>query len=484
MKYSFVLILLILSVSVLSAQVLTCRQIQETTSASGDSPHNGQSVTVQGIVTGIRYYTGSTASNYGFYISDPEGGPWSGLFVYNTQNSPLVGDKVQLTGSITEYYNFTELTSLTSYQVLSQGNPLPAPTVVTSGTLSFPATAEQYESVYVMVQNVNVLSAPNSYGEFNISDGSGSCQVDNQFFDIGHTWSGISMGQTWAEIRGLVDYSFSYYAINPRNMNDMVREYTLVNAAVWIQSETANIDENVTVSVQTSRLRSNYNVSEYTARIAFDPALIKYQGVDITGTLTLSNAVQVTLAATEDYVDIYYPAYDSGDYDGPMTSDTDGADLIKLIFTPVEYGEAIVSFGYFKYNDVSLASLNSGKVITPIRKKMAFLNISNDMNDKNIFNPSLNEKITIKYGYRLKDSDINAKATIRIYDVQGRQVNTIVNKNISAANGIEAFVWNGRDTNMNLLPIGVYYCHLEIVERDSGNREETVQPIVISSKLK
>jgi hypothetical protein len=46
--------------------------------------------------------------------------------------------------------------------------------------------------------------------------------------------------------------------------------------------------------------------------------------VDITGTLTLSNAVQVTLAATEDYVDIYYPAYDSGDYDGPMTSDTDG----------------------------------------------------------------------------------------------------------------------------------------------------------------
>jgi hypothetical protein len=50
------------------------------------------------------------------------------------------------------------------------------------------------------------------------------------------------MGQTWAEI-GFGRYSFSYYAINPRNMNDMVREYTLVNAAVWIQSETANIDE-------------------------------------------------------------------------------------------------------------------------------------------------------------------------------------------------------------------------------------------------
>jgi hypothetical protein len=55
-----------------------------------------------------------------------------------------------------------------------------------------------------MVQNVNVLSAPNSYGEFNISDGSGSCQVDNQFFDMvilgaGYPW--VRPGQK----SGLVD---------------------------------------------------------------------------------------------------------------------------------------------------------------------------------------------------------------------------------------------------------------------------------------
>jgi hypothetical protein len=55
-----------------------------------------------------------------------------------------------------------------------------------------------------------------------------------------------------------------------------------------------------------------------------------------------------------------------------------------MIFTPVEYGEAIVSFGYFKYNVVLSGIPQQRKGITPIRKKMLF-KISNDMNDKKFF---------------------------------------------------------------------------------------------------
>jgi len=485
MKYTISVLLLLMVSAVLTAQVKTCYDIQYTTDPSGNSPYMNQTVTVQGIVTGVRYYTGSTASNFGFYISDPEGGPWRGLLVYTNQHSPQLGDMVLLTGNVAEYYNLTELTSVSSYQVLSQGNPIPEPQLINSGDLSFPATGEQWESVLVKVQNVTVTTAPNNYGEFKINDGSGNCQVDNQFFDIGHSWGNtVALNQVWAEMRGIVDFSFSEYGLNPRNTNDMIREYTLANAAVWFQSITAGYEQINTIALKTSRLRASYNIESYSTKIRFNPNQVKFEGVDISSTLTLSDAVQVTLSPTEDWVQITYLAYASGDYDGPVTSDVEGADLIKLKFRPVEYGSSSISFDEFYYNDVLIQSANSGSIITPIRKKMAYLNISNPNNTKNIFNPALNEKITIKYGYEMKSTGINARATLRIYDVQGRLVNTLVNKNISSANGIESYIWNGRDTSMNLLPIGVYYCHLEVVERDSGNREKTVQPIVIGSKLK
>jgi hypothetical protein len=37
---------------------------------------------------------------------------------------------------------------------------------------------------------------------------------------------------------------------------------------------------------------------------------------------------------------------------------------------------------------------------------------------------------------------------------------------------------------MQRVPIGLYYCHLEIIERSTGHKEETVQPIVVKSIMK
>jgi hypothetical protein len=59
-----------------------------------------------------------------------------------------------------------------------------------------------------------------------------------------------------------------------------------------------------------------------------------------------------------------------------------------------------------------------------------------------------------------------------------------VNKNIGTSNGIESIPWDGRDKNKNLLPIGVYYCHAEIIDRVTGNSETAIQPIVIAAELK
>jgi len=76
----------------LFAQVLTCYDVQYTDDLSGDSPYMDQIVTVTGIVTGI-------VPGTGIFISDPDGGPWSGLYIYgrDAASQTNVGDEVNVT---------------------------------------------------------------------------------------------------------------------------------------------------------------------------------------------------------------------------------------------------------------------------------------------------------------------------------------------------------------------------------------------------
>jgi hypothetical protein len=144
----------------------------------------------------------------------------------------------------------------------------------------------------------------------------------------------------------------------------------------------------------------------------------------------------------------------------------------------------VIQLVSFAYDTTPIQSINSGKLLVPIRTSIAWLNVTNPNNARNIFNPELNEKLTIEYGCKTSAAGINVKAIVRIYDAQGRLVATPVNRNISNALGIESFQWDGRDQTMNRLPIGLYYCHLEVIERSTGLKETTVQPLVIKSILK
>ncbi len=486
MKRVILLLAFVVLIQLLAAQTIrTCYEIQYTTDPSGNSPFLGQSVTVQGIVTAPKYFTGSSTTNFGFMISDPQGGPWSGLFIFTNQHSPQLGDLVQVTGTIDEYYGFTELVYPSAFQIISSNNPLPEPSLITTGALASPVTGEQWESVYVKIQNAVVTSTPNSYQEFLVNDGSGNAQIDNQCFTPGHVWSGITIGQNWAEIRGVVDYSFNAYGINPRNNADMIQEFTLANSSIRLQSSAnAVIDQIEELDIFTSRLRPAYGVENYSMTLKFDPTMVKFEGVVYDSTLTLSMP-EWELSADETTLTVFYDAWTTGDYQGgPMVSAADNMVLLSLLFRPLKFGDATIVFDEFKYNDVVIQNTQNGSIAVKVNRRIAFLDIFNDVNHKNIFNPQLNEKITIKYGCQVTSAGINAKAIVRIYDAQGRLVHTPVNKNIAAANGIESYTWNGRDSNMNLLPIGMYYCHLEIIERNTGHREETVQPIVIRSLLK
>ncbi|MFJ9752772.1 endonuclease/exonuclease/phosphatase family protein [Streptomyces chartreusis] len=106
------------------------------------SPFNGQTVTrVPGIVTGVRA-TGSR----GYWIQDREVDTdprtSEAIFVYTGSATPTVaiGDKVLVTGRVTEYYpggatqSVTEITNAAA-TVLSAGNALPVPVTLKATTI-------------------------------------------------------------------------------------------------------------------------------------------------------------------------------------------------------------------------------------------------------------------------------------------------------------------------------------------------------------
>ncbi|MCK4655325.1 MAG: hypothetical protein KAU01_12865, partial [Candidatus Cloacimonetes bacterium] len=200
----------LLMISFLSAEYVSIYDIQYTEATSGDSPYEGEVVTTNGIVTG----SGFSGYNDNFFISMPEGGAWSGLYIFAANIEPNLGDEIEITGEISEYYNFTEIAYGTA-TTLSSGNPVPDPAQITTHEL---ATEEMYESVLVTIFNVEVTETPNSYNEWYVDDDSGECQIDDGFYE----YINPQIGDEFLFITGIIDYNFYNYALNPRNANDLV----------------------------------------------------------------------------------------------------------------------------------------------------------------------------------------------------------------------------------------------------------------------
>ncbi len=172
----------------------------------------GETVTTSGIVTGTYDANGSTK----FYLTQPEGGEWKGIFVYNTNSSynPALGDEVQLIAEVYEYYGMTELKNILSFEIFSNGNTIPDAFFVSTQQV---ATEESLEGVLIKVSNVIVTQVQNPYGEWYVDDGTGECQIDDVFCLL----EPVGLGQFFGSIKGLVNYSYGEYDLNPRSSDDL-----------------------------------------------------------------------------------------------------------------------------------------------------------------------------------------------------------------------------------------------------------------------
>ncbi len=214
MKKLALLLILVSMVAMLSAT--TIYDIQYTTN-EGDgtypSPMVDQAVTVTAIVTGVGF-----TSAQSFFISDPEGGAWHGIMVYGADTQPEVGDEVEVSGTVKEYYGYTEIGENPTVSILSSGNTLPAPVEITCSELG-----EAVEGCLVKLPEVTVAQEQDQYGQWLVTDGNGLAQIDDGFFYLDEVDPPIviTVGETFPFIIGLCDYSYGEFGVNPRTPADL-----------------------------------------------------------------------------------------------------------------------------------------------------------------------------------------------------------------------------------------------------------------------
>jgi len=202
MKKTYTLLLALIMISTV-ANSQTIFAIQ-TPGAMGDtSALFGTSVNTDGIVTAVR-------SN-GYYIQDGAGA-WNGVFVFDTGNTPSIGDDLSITADVDEYFNMTELKNVTAFVINSSGNTLPAATALSTLAVN----DEQYEGVLVSVSTAQSMGAPNGFGEWDVDDGSGVITIDDGMFAFSPVVSNNY------DVTGVVDYAFGIFKIEPRDAADVV----------------------------------------------------------------------------------------------------------------------------------------------------------------------------------------------------------------------------------------------------------------------
>jgi predicted extracellular nuclease len=157
------------------------------------SPLAGQSVTTNGVITGIK-----SGSGGGFFLQTPDANADAdpntseGIFVFTGASVPagaVIGNLVQVAGTVTEFIPSTDptsppLTEITTptVSVLSTGNPLPAASTITAADtqVNNVNNLEKYEGMRVTVASLTVVD-PTSGA---INEAAATVATDGVFYGV------------------------------------------------------------------------------------------------------------------------------------------------------------------------------------------------------------------------------------------------------------------------------------------------------------
>ena len=171
---------------------------------TGDnSPYENQSVSVTGIVT--------ASYSDGYYVQD-DTNTRSGIYEYDANRKTMIGNVVQLTGTVTDYYGLTEIKSVTSYKLLQIKYPLPDPILINTGKVS-----KNYQSMFVRLNDVTCTALPDGNSNWQVSDANGAIMVHNS---TAYTFT-PTLNQKY-DIQGILTYYNGIWRIELRQSGDVV----------------------------------------------------------------------------------------------------------------------------------------------------------------------------------------------------------------------------------------------------------------------
>ena len=174
----------------------------------------GTKVTFEGVIVT------AVTDDGNFWIEEPNGGAWSGVYVYDRDGHAPAnlarGDEVTVAGETTEFYDLTEISYVTSVERTGQGLDEPGPDVVDPCDIGEGGPmAEDYEGVLVRVLDVTVTAGPDSYGEWEVDE---CLKVDDALYDYDAV-----VGEQFTSVTGIHQYYYNF-KILPRDENDLNKD--------------------------------------------------------------------------------------------------------------------------------------------------------------------------------------------------------------------------------------------------------------------
>lgn len=164
-------------------------------------------------LTGVTVSTPMGIRAPGFFVQDPGGGTWSGLWVYLDDADVTVelGDVINVSGTVAEWHGLTELIVTQPIEVLDTDT---SRTVDAVTLTTIPADWEPYEGVVVRLQGVAFSGAEDERGN----------AMTNWYIGIDQTFMDVSSVEgAYRHVTGLLTYSWGTYKLAPRTAADFQR---------------------------------------------------------------------------------------------------------------------------------------------------------------------------------------------------------------------------------------------------------------------
>jgi hypothetical protein len=391
----------------------TIYEIQYTEDESGDSPYVDELTITSGIITAIFSST--------FFIQDGDGA-WNGICVYPGEfdiSNLSIGNEVEITATIAEYNGKTELADITNIEILNEEATLPNPEIIATGAISMSDlyNPESWEGVYVQMNDVVVTNPDLGYGNWEIDDG-----MDNSAPCIvgaagDYTYEPVE-GDSFSAVRGIVDFGYGDFKIEPRNDADLMNSALIIEPAIleFLTYEDCDNGKSFT-------LTNSGDMDIVINNITID--------ADFSGAAPAIETVlefPITLSSLEDLEILITIAF--------MTNNREIEEGTVNIETSIGNFEVILHYDN---------NLNSGFIDSELD-----LTNANLSNYPNPFNPS-----TTIY-FNLLESSNNSK--IVIYNSKGQEIKTYRNSLLSV--GENSIIWDGTDENGDNVTSGIYFYRL------------------------